>query len=387
MLEWFLLARHLRRRGLQNWITIGGVAIGVMVLLVALSLYNGFSGALVSASLAIQPHLTLLAAGGLGDYGRALELVRADPEVVAAMPYVEGQAVVGHLSPQGRLERGSGALLWGMVPELAAGMFPAGQLEISGLDRLKGEAIILGKGLARMLVALPGDQVRVGNIAQASRDLEVVGTFESGFGVFDDSLALLPLDTMLALYQGLGPGITGIQVRLKDPERAPEVARRLWPLVGLYPQTWQSRNQNLLAALELQKRVSFVVVFLIVLVAAFGIANVMILTVLERTREIGMLRAMGASQSRVLRVFLLEGLSLGLLGTSLGVGLAVLVCLYFRWRPFPVPGRIYFISGVPAEMQAGDFLWVCALSVVTILLASLLPARRAARLNPAEVLR
>jgi len=191
----------------------------------------------------------------------------------------------------------------------------------------------------------------------------------------------------LQAYLGLEGRITGYHVRLDEPTRARSIGLDLADEFGLRPVSWESLFASLISQLELQKAVIGVVVFLIVLVAAFGIANVLVLTVSEKTEEIAILRALGASERQVVSVFMLEGFLLGAVGTVLGALLGVAVAAYFRFQPFPLPGDLYFITQLPVEVQASDVLWVCCVSLATAVLAGVFPARRAARLDPVEVLR
>ena len=181
--------------------------------------------------------------------------------------------------------------------------------------------------------------------------------------------------------------ITGYHVRVSDPQAAAEIGRELSRDFGLVATPWQNLFGGLIDQLNLQKALIGVVVFLIVIVAAMGIANILILTVSEKTEEIAILRALGASQRQILSVFTLEGLLLGGGGTLLGALLGLGLSLYFKFQPYPLPGDLYFITQLPVELQAWDFLWVCALSIFTSVVAGVIPARRASGLDPAEVLR
>src|SRR5690606_8576826 len=176
-------------------------------------------------------------------------------------------------------------------------------------------------------------------------------------------------------------------VRVAEPTRAQAVGLDLAERFSLRPVTWESLFSSLISQLRLQKAVIGVVVFLIVVVAAFGIANVLVLTVAEKTEEIGILRALGASERQVVSVFVLEGFMLGAAGTVLGALLGLAVATYFRVQPFPLPGDLYFITPLPVEVQPFDVLWVCGVSLLTSVIAGVFPARRAARLGPVKVLR
>ena len=174
---------------------------------------------------------------------------------------------------------------------------------------------------------------------------------------------------------------------IEDPAAAETFAQTLANETGLYATPWQGLFGGLVQQLELQRTLISVVVFLIVLVAAMGIANILILTVAEKTEEIAILRAIGASERQVLAVFTTEGLLLGGGGTLLGALLGLGLSLYFKFQPYPLPGDLYFITQLPVELRLLDFAWVCTVSLITSVIAALLPARRASRLDPAEILR
>ncbi|MCA9838912.1 MAG: ABC transporter permease, partial [Trueperaceae bacterium] len=188
-------------------------------------------------------------------------------------------------------------------------------------------------------------------------------------------------------YLGVPNEISGYHIRIRNPDNASRVGMELAAETGLLAYSWQSLFSGLIEQLKLQKALIAVVVFLIVLVAAMGIANILILTVAEKTEEIAILKAMGASQRQIISTFTLEGLILGGTGTLLGALLGFSISLYFKLKPFPLPGDLYFITALPVDMQAFDFIWVCALSLATSVIAGIVPARRASGLNPVDILR
>ncbi|HEX7022708.1 MAG TPA: FtsX-like permease family protein, partial [Trueperaceae bacterium] len=250
-----------------------------------------------------------------------------------------------------------------------------------------GKGIVLGEALAiNQLQAYPGDTVRVVNIYRARQEYQVLGTFSVGNLLIDGVTAFVSIPSLQAYLNSPGL-ISGYHVRVAHPDDAQVVASRLSRTYGLFATTWQAIFSNLVEQLRLQKALISAVVFLIVLVAALGIANILIVTVAEKTEEIAVLRAMGASERQVLAVFTLEGLLLGGTGTLLGALLGLSLGLYFQAKPFPLPGDLYYITQLPVAFQAQDFLWVCGLSLVTSTLAGLIPARRAANLDPATILR
>ena len=387
----FLAWRHVRRRGLQSVITVLGVAVGVMVLITALSLTNGFIDELVRSTLQATPHVTLqpyVVGERLPDDESVRLALAAQPEVAAASPFLTGQALIARRASAalGISARQGFAQLIGIDPDHHAEVLdlPAIALARDALERESG--VVLGASLAAQLGVLPGDTVVLRELGGRTLELEVSDTFRVGNELIDSVTAY----ASLAVVQGYldAPGqIGGYHLRLHDPQRASQVAERLGGAFALLPVSWERLFGGLINQLNLQKAVISVVTFLIVLVAAMGIANVRVLTVAEKTRDIAILRALGASSRQVLAVFTLEGFSLGAAGTALGAVLGLAVATYFRLQPYPLPGDLYFITQLPVVVQAWDVAWVCSVSLATSVVASLLPARRAARMRPAELLR
>jgi lipoprotein-releasing system permease protein len=385
----FLALRHIRRRPLQSGLTILGVAVGVMVLITALSLTNGFIDELIESTLRATPHLSLQtfrAGDTVADDRDLLAALSSHPEVAAVAPVLTTQALIARRANTTLGITGTQGFsqIVGIDPVLEAAVLDLPQL--TGLGDSVSGGIVLGASLAAQTGILRGDEVIIQNIGSDRATLTVTDTFRVGNELIDALTSYTDLATMQA-YLGVEGEISGYHVRLHRPERAAELAAQLGQLVGLQPISWERLFSTLVDQLRLQKAVISAVVFLIVLVAALGIANILILTVSEKTQEIAIVRALGASERQILQLFTLEGLILGGGGTLLGAVLGFALSTYFRVQPFPLPGDLYFITQLPVELQLFDFLWVCGVSIGTSVLAGLLPARRASRLRPVEVLR
>lgn len=387
----FLALAHVRRRLLQSTLTVIGVAVGVAVLILALSLTNGFIDELLDSTLQATPHVTLrsyLADGRMADRPERMASIVAHPEVRAVAPFLAVEALIARRADTGlgiSARQGYTQLL-GIDPELEIQVLDLPALERAADAIREEEGLVLGGSLALQLGVLTGDEVLVQDIAAHRRTFRVADTFRVGNELIDGLASYASLATVQDYLNAPGE-ISGYHVRVAEPERAEAVAAELADRTGMRPISWTSIFGGLVTQLRLQKAVISVVVFLIVLVAAMGIANVLVLTVAEKTSEIAVLRAMGARQSQVLATFTLEGLLLGGAGTLLGTLLGMLAAGYFRVQPFPLPGDLYFISQLPVRVAPFDVGWVCAVSLATSAVAGLLPARRAARLDPARVLR
>lgn len=383
--------RHIRRRGLQSGITVLGVAVGVMVLIVALSLTNGFIDELISSTLRATPMVTLqsyVSGEVLPDDRQLLADLERQPEVVAAAPILTGQALIARRASAalGISGRQGYTQILGIEPELQTEVLDLTVLEEQAEALSQEGGIVLGASLAQQLGVLRGDTIMLRDISGATSEFEVVGTFRVGNELIDAVTSYMSLANLQA-YLGHEGAITGYHLKLDDATRAHNVGLALADRYSLRPVSWEGMFGSLVSQLRLQKAVISVVVFLIVLVAALGITNILVLTVAEKTEEIAILRALGATEKQVLRIFTLEGFLLGGSGTILGAVLGLLVSAYFRVQPFPLPGDLYFITQLPVEVQAFDVLWVCGVSLATSVIAGLIPARRAARLDPVAVLR
>ncbi|KEF33797.1 ABC transporter permease [Deinococcus sp. RL] len=383
-LAWTVARAHLARRRTQNVLTVLGIAVGVMVLIAALSLTNGFTRALTDATLRASPHLSLNAYAPAGRDAALEAEMRSDPRVTAFAPFVADKGLLTRPAGGGRAAGVDFATLFGVTPAAAEvlGLRPE---EAHLLRGLGPNEILLGEALARSVGAFTGDEVRLLNSTQRRTALRVVGVFRTGNFLIDSGYAFTSLGTLQALQRS--GNITGYQLRLRDPDLAPAVGQELTRLRPYASLPWQDLYGTLLDQLALQKRVIAFVVFLIVVVAAFGIANVLTLAVFEKTQEIAILRAIGATRPLITRVFLLEGAVLGLGGLLLGNLLGLGLSLYFTVRPFQLPGDLYFITALPVEVRGTDLLWVNAVGLGTTLLAALIPARRAAGVEPARIIR
>ena len=387
----YLAWRHVRRRGLQSGLTVVGVAVGVMVLIVALSLTNGFVDELIRSTLKATPMLTLesyVSGQTLPDDPQVMKALGQRGSVTAVAPFLSTQALIARRASAslGVTARQGYTQIVGIDPKRETQVLNLPVLERQASALRTQDGIVLGASLAQQLGVLPGDKVMLRDITGHTAELTVAGTFRVGNELIDGVASYMSLAN-LQHYMHVGDRISGYHLRLSDPQRAASLGVALGNAFGLRPVSWDSLFANLISQLRLQKAVIAVVVFLIVLVAAMGIANILVLTVSEKTEEIAILRALGASERQVLAVFTLEGLLLGATGTLLGALLGLAVGTYFRLQPYPLPGNLYFITQLPVRLQWTDVAWVCGLSIGTSVLAGLFPARRAANLDPVEVLR
>ena len=403
--EVFLGLRYLRARGhranlsLFVWIGIGGVFLGVSALIVVLAVMTGFQDGIRDKIISANPHVLIMEAGGRGvaDAGALAQQVAPVPGVVSATPFVLQQALF--TSPSGGA---TGGLLRGVdlaTPAVRDGI--ASQVRFGSIEPvLKGSepALLLGRELARSLGVAPGDHVTVispqgamtavGLVPKMRRFL-VAGWVEVGMYEYDASLAYTSLASAQE-FAGLGDRVTGVEVKLANPFDAKDVGRTIAArLKGAYwIRDWMDMNRNLFAALQLEKLALFVIVTIIVLVAAFAIIGHLVLLVAEKRKEIGILKAMGAGAGSIGAVFLVAGMLIGVGGTVAGSAFGLLlIWVQNTYKIIRLASDVYQISHLPMKLTGSDFAMIVGSTLVISFLATLSPARRAARMDPIEVLR
>ena len=403
--EIFLALKYLRARGqfrglsLFVWIGIGGVFLGVSALIVVLAVMTGFQDGIREKIISANPHILIVEGGGrgLGDAGAVAARARTVKGVRAATPFVLQQAL---FTAQGG--GATGGLLRGVdlgtssVREALSAHLKLGSAEplLAGRE----PALLLGRELARTLGVVPGDHVTVispqgamtavGLVPRMRRFL-VAGAIEVGMYEYDSSLAYTTLAAAQE-FAGLGDRVTGVEVKLDDPWDAKAVGRRIAQTAGspLWIRDWMEMNRNLFAALQLEKLALFVIVTIIVLVAGFAIIGHLVLLVAEKRKEIGILKAMGATSGSIAAVFLAAGMLIGLVGTVAGsaFGLA-LIWAQNTYKIIRLAGDVYQIDHLPMKLTGMDFALVVGATLLISFLATLSPARRAAGLHPVDVLR
>ena len=393
--------RYLRSKGgrgflsLLTLIAMAGMAIGVMALIVVLAVMSGFEDELRSKILGTTSHILVMDVSGRGieDPTRALGLIRAHSDVRSAAPFVLQQVMLSHG------EYATGVVLRGIDPETERRELQR-RVKQGSLADLAGPepTIALGRELARTLGAFVGDTViaispkgavtAVGTIPKM-RPLRVVAIFEIGLYEYDSALSYTSIATAQQFAE-MGNRVSGIEVRLNDVYQARRVARELGTKLGLpyWTRDWTEMNRNLFSAIQLEKTAMFVILTLIIFVAAFAIISHLILMVAEKRREIGVLRSLGASSRSITLVFMAEGVLIGLVGTTVGTLLGVAIgIVQDRYHVVKIPGDVYQLSELPMKMHPPELILIAVAAVVLSFLATLYPSRQAARLRPVEVLR
>jgi lipoprotein-releasing system permease protein len=401
----YLRARtHNRFVSFISAISILGVAVGVAVLIVVLSVMNGFESELRTRILSLAAHASLEGFGeGIADWQAVAAEVEAVPEVTAAAPYVQGEGML----LQG--DAVSGALVRGILPAQERRVSGLETLLVAGsLDALSagGWNILLGSALARELGVGLGDQVVLaisqGMVTPAGvvprlRRFTVAGIFEAGMYEFDRNLAFVHLDDAARLWRS-GDRVTGLRLTLDDMFRAPQLSREIAVALGggFYVNDWTRQHMNFFRSIQLSKQMMFTILLLVVAVAAFNIVSTLVMVVKDKQGDIAILRTLGASPGGIMTVFVIQGTLIGIVGTLAGLALGALLALNVEQlvhalealvgTTFLAPD-VYFMSDLPAELRAGDLWRICGTAFVLTVLSTIYPAWRAARSQPAEALR
>jgi lipoprotein-releasing system permease protein len=408
--EWKIGTRYLRAtqgRGFLSFISVVsvlGLATGVAVLIVVLSVMNGFERELKSRILSVTAHATLMGLDGAlkdwrADQAQALKM----PAVLAAVPYIEAQALLMHG------DRTAGTTVRGVDPaqeRRAVGL--AEHIDGGRIEDLTdgGYRIILGDALAAALAAQVGDDIVLiapkgdatpAGIEPRMRRCRVAGIFHSGMYEFDRALALVNIEDAARIYQ-MGERVSGLRLALRDPFMAPRLVRDLAVTLGggYYVSDWTRNHANFFRSIEITKSMLFVILLLVVAVAAFNIVSTLVMVVKDKRADIAILRTLGAAPRNVLAIFTIQGIFIGLAGTLAGAALGLLLAANLESLVHGLErllgthfldAKVYFMSDLPAYAEWGDVLRICAVAFALCAVATLYPAWRAAGTQPAEALR
>jgi lipoprotein-releasing system permease protein len=398
--------RATRRNGFISFISgvsMLGISLGVAALIIVLSVMNGFQKEVRDRMLSVVSHIEVYGPGGgvLQDVNRTLAEVRRNPEVVGAAPFVAAQSLLA------RGEDMRGSIVRGIDPKLEPQVTDLAAASPGVLDKLvPGQFnIVLGAELARNLgvregdpvtMIAPGGQVTPAGVVPRLKQMTVVGTFDSGHFEYDSGLVLMHVEDAQRLFRLEGP--TGVRLKLRDLHKAREVAAELsTTLTGDFlVRDWTRQNRTWFAAVQLEKRMMFIILTLIVAVAAFNLVSTLVMTVTDKRADIAILRTLGASPGSIMGIFVVQGAAVGVIGTLagllLGLGIAanidvIVPALERALNASFLPKDIYLISRMPSDPQSSDIVPIALISLALSFVATLYPSWRASRVNPAEALR
>jgi lipoprotein-releasing system permease protein len=420
--ELFISLRYLRAKRKQvfvsiiTFLSIAGIFLGVAALIIVLAVMNGFENDLRNKILGINSHIVLMQySGAMRDYQKVMEKISEVDGVVASTPFIYTQAMLKNGGRTG------GVVLRGMATDSAPKVINLGRMQEGSLDNLSEKnrstlklskenselpGIVIGKELAKNMglflfetvniISPMGMATPMGMIPRMKKFV-VVGIFDSGFYEYDSSLAYLSLKDCQE-FLNMGEHITGIEIKVTDIYKADTIAKSIEKNLGFpyWARNWMEMNKNLFSALKLEKRVMFIILSLIVLVAAFNIITTLIMVVMEKSKDIAILKSMGATSKSIMKIFIIQGVTIGVVGTLLGCigGLSVAFNLekisVFIEKIFGfkiLPGDVYYLSQLPSQVNYSDVVIIVIGTVLICFLSTIYPSRRASSLDPAEALR
>ncbi|RUM35964.1 MAG: lipoprotein-releasing ABC transporter permease subunit [Desulfobulbus sp.] len=401
--ERFVSFRYLRAKRKQKFISlisvisVLGVAVGVMALIVVLSVYTGFTEGLRDQIIGINAHVLVQGFNGeIRSYQSLQKKVASVNGVVSATPFIYGQALISSgPSSTGIVLRGIDPATAGSVIRLESQLLKGSLSDLAETNSLP--AIILGKDLATQLRVDQGSKIRLISpngplspmgVLPKVLTCRVTGIFETGMFEYDSTMGFINLDTARSL-NGMGKGVNGLEVRVKDVDKADLVAAAIRQETGraFAVRDWMQINQNLFAALKLEKIGIFIALDLIILVAALNIISALVMVVMEKTRDIAILKSMGATTGSIMRIFFYQGAVIGLAGTILGVGGGLGLCAILKkYKIIELPSNVYPMSTMPVKVVPMDVSVIAVSAILITLAATLYPSWKASKIRPAEAL-
>ena len=397
-LRYFRSKKRNRGISLNTFISIAGVALGVMTLITVLSVMSGFHMDLQEKILGVNAHVvTLTYKGRISDYNAVQQQIRKVDGVVDAAPFIYGQVMLRSG------DRAHGVVVRGIDPIDGAGtteiLHNLKSGSVNGLIEKDGvPGLILGRELLRNLGLFIGDEIdMVSPVSEAGplgmipkmKKFRIMGFFEAGMYEYDSSLAFINIKQAQKFFN-YGDSVTGIEVKVDDLYNAGKLSDDIELMLGppYYARDWMQMNRNLFSALKLEKIVMFIILTLIILVASFNIISNLIMIVIEKAREIAIIRTMGATSKGIMSIFIIHGLIIGLVGTSIGVTGGYILCQLLKTYKFiNLPGDVYYLSYLPVRMNLFDFTVVPLAAILITFLATIYPSWQAAKLDPVEPLR
>ncbi len=422
--EFFISRRYLRAKRKQvfvsiiTFISIFGIFLGVAALIIVLAVMNGFEEDLRTKILGIKSHIELTTdiAGPMKDYEKVRQRIADTQGVVASTPFIYSQAMIRNGNGV------TGVIIRGLDTASAFKVINLGKIKEGNIEHLnklpadlanrykkedaRASGIVIGKEMAKNLGIFLYDPITIISPVGVSTPMGmmplmkkfiVVGIFESGFYEYDSTLAYLSLKSCQDFLQ-LGDAVTGIGIKVDNIYQADKIARSIQSKLGFpyWAHNWMQMNKNLFSALKLEKRVMFIILSLIVLVAAFNIISALIMIVMEKNKDIAILKSMGATSRSIMKIFVYQGLIVGIIGTALGCAAGLTIALnlqeisIFVEKMFHfkfLPGDVYYLSELPSKVNYGDVVVIVIGTLFICLISTIYPSYRASRLDPAEALR
>lgn len=383
--EFFIAKKHILERKKQSFIGILGIAIGIIVLTVSIGISNGLNKNMIDSILSLSSHVTVIGNGNLKNYKKLETEFLKWPEVKGVVPKVASQGIIKYNGPLGNYV--AGVKLEGMnLKDAITALNLKKKIKQGKIELNNPKGILIGEELLNQMGANIGDSVNLVSANNKDLNLQIMGTFQSGYYDYDLSMIILPLKTAQYITERDGT-ISSLDLTLKNPYDATLISNRIYKDTGLYNRTWGSLNQNLLKALSLEKTVMIIGFSLIVVIAGFVVWIILNMMIREKIRYIGIMRSMGISNKSIVKIFLIQGLILGLIGIFLGTFISISLLWYIKTYSLPEISSIYYLSKVPVELSLRELLTIIFSNIILIFLSSIFPAYKAGKLKIVEALK
>lgn len=385
MVEFFIAKKHITERKKQSLISIIGITIGIVVLMVSIGIANGLDKNMIDSILSVTSHIVVADGERIKDYKELKGKIEKIDGVKGAVPSISTQGILKYNGIYGSYVSGvkiegydlkSAQIAMNLDKKLAYGV----------IDENKVNGILIGKELFRNIGANLGDTVTIISPENKEVKFQIMGVFQSGYYDYDMNMVILPLKAVQYLMYG-EDSVEKIDVTLDNPYFAPKVADKIMESTGIYSRTWGELNRNLLSALSLEKTVMILVFSLIVIIAGFVVWVTLNMLVREKIKDIGIMRAMGFSKASVMKIFLIQGMILGVIGITIGTIISLSFLYYIEHSNLDFITSIYYISKIPVEISAKEVFIIIGTNLVVIFLSSIFPAYRGAKMETVEALR
>ena len=385
MVEFFIAKKHITERKKQSLISIIGITIGIVVLMVSIGIANGLDKNMIDSILSVTSHIVVADGERIKDYKVLKGKIEKIDGVKGAVPSISTQGILKYNGIYGSYVSGvkiegydlkSAQIAMNLDKKLAYGV----------IDENKVNGILIGKELFRNIGASLGDTVTIISPENKEVKFQIMGVFQSGYYDYDMNMVILPLKAVQYLMYG-EDSVEKIDVTLDNPYFAPKVADKIMESTGIYSRTWGELNRNLLSALSLEKTVMILVFSLIVIIAGFVVWVTLNMLVREKIKDIGIMRAMGFSKASVMKIFLIQGMILGVIGITIGTIISLSFLYYIEHSNLDFITSIYYISKIPVEISAKEVFIIIGTNLVVIFLSSIFPAYRGAKMETVEALR
>lgn len=385
MFEFFIAKKHILEKKKQSFIGIIGIMIGVTVLIVSIGISNGLDKNMIGSILSLSSHISVYDVENKDEYEKIENKIKEISGVKGVLPKVSTQGLIKYRGIYG--DYVSGVKIEGFDLEKAKTAIDIEKKIVHGkIDSEKRNGIYIGNELFRQLGASIGDNISLVSAENQELPLEITGVFESGYYDYDISMVIIPLATAQYMMY-MGDNITNLEITLNNPYDADKISDILSEKYGLFNRTWGDQNKNLLSALALEKTVMIVVFSLIVVIAGFVVWVIMNMLVREKIKDIGIMRAMGFSTQNIMKIFLIEGITLGVIGIFIGVLLSLGILWYIENYSISGITSIYYLSKIPVEISLKEILIIVFVNFIVIFLSSVFPAYRAGKMETMEALR